>query len=232
MTKTSRTIVISVSVLFCGLVLPGDSARPSAKAQANKSVQAEDQHRDSRVLVEAFVVEVKLSALYDLGVSPIGQKPNSVSVESILECLRNDDWAQVTEGAKLALGQQQRGSTKVTERAYAERQRPVPASKGRPGAVARSLQSYDVGKSFDAQVSVRADGRIFVAFTFSQNTVDKAALESDAPPATMERDWSGSVCLEAGKPSIVGAVQDPQMAAFLIISADIRCKQDSNDLMF
>jgi hypothetical protein len=211
-------------VVFCGLLLPGDSAGPSAKAQANQSVQAEDPHKDSRVLVEAFVVEVKLSALYDLGVSPIGQKPNSVSVENILKCLLNDDWARVTAGTKLALSQQQRGSTEATETIYVPRQAPVPPGRGRPGTVSRSFESYSTEKTFDGQVSVRADGRIFVGFTFSQHTVDRAGLESDAPPARIERDWSGSVCLEAGKPSIVGAMQDEQMAAFLIISADIRCK--------
>ncbi len=224
MTRTSISIVILVGVVFCGLLLSGDSAGPSAKAQANQSVQAEDLYKDSRVLVEVFVVEVKLSALYDLGVSPIGQKPNSVSVENILKCLRNDDWAQVTAGAKLALGQQQRGSTKATETTYVQRETPVPAGRGRAGAVSRSFESYSIGKSFDAQVAIRPDSRIFVAFTFSQNTVDKAALESGAPPATITRDFSGSVCLEAGKPSIVGAMQNEQMAAFLIISADIGCK--------
>ena len=114
--------------------------------------------------------------------------------------------------------------TKATETIYVQRETPVPASKGRPGAVSRSVQSYDVGKSFDAQVSIRADSRIFVEFDFSQSTVDKAALTSDAPPATIRRDWSGSVCLEAGRPSIVGAVQNEQMAAFLVISADIKSK--------
>ena len=211
-------------MVFCGLLLPGDSAGPSAKAQARQKVQAEDPYKDSRVLVEAFVVEVKLSALYDLGVSPIGQKPDSVSVENILKCLRNEDWAQVTAGAKLALGQQQSGSTKASETTYVERRSPVPASRGRAGAVSRSFESYGIGKAFDAQVSVRADSRVFVAFTFSQNTVDKAALESDAPPATITRDFSGSVCLEAGRPSIVGAMQNEQVAAFLIVSADIRSK--------
>lgn len=224
MTRTSGIIAILVGVVFCGLLLPGDSAGPSAKAQAGQKLQTEDPYKDSRVLVEAFVVEVKLSALCDLGVSPIGQKPNSVSVENILKCLGNDDLAQVTAGAKLALGQQQRGSTKATETTYVERQRPVPAGKGRAGSVSRSFQSYSIGKTFDAQVTIRQDGRVFVGFTFSQNTVDKAGLESDAPPATITREWLGSVCLEAGKPSIVGAMQNEQVVAFLIVSADIRCK--------
>jgi len=224
MTRTSITIVILVGVVFCGLLLVGDSAGPSANAQARQKAEAEDPYKDSRVLVEAFVVEVKLSALYDLGVSPVGQKPNSVSVENILKCLRNDDCAQVTAGAKLALGQQERGSAKATETIYVERQRPVPASKGRSGAVSRSFQSYSTGKTFNARVAIRPDSRIFVEFDFSQSTVDKAALTGDAPPATLTRDFSGSVCLEEGKPSIVCAMQNERMTAFLIISADIRCK--------
>ena len=224
MTRTSKTIVILVGAAFCGLLLVRNSAGPTAEARAKEGIQAEDLYRDSRVLVEAFVVEVKLSALYDLGVSPIGQKPNSVSVENILKCLQKGDWAQVTAGAKLALGQQQRGSTKVAETTYVERRSPVPTSRGRAGAASRSFESYSIGKVFDAQVTIRPDSRVFVAFTFSQNTVDRAGLESDAPPATITRDFSGCVCLEAGRPSIVGAIQNEQVAAFLIVSADIRCK--------
>ena len=224
MTRTSKTIVILVGAAFCGLLLVRNSAGPTAEARAKESIQAEDLYRDSRVLVEAFVVEVKLSALYDLGVSPIGQKPNSVSAGNILKCLQDDDWAQVTAGAKVALGQQERGSVKATETIYLERQRPVPASKGRTGAVSRSFESCSIGKAFDAHATIRPDGRIFVAFTFSQNTLDRVGLESDAPPATIKRDFSGSVCLEAGEPSIVGAIQNEQVAAFLIILADIRCK--------
>jgi len=224
MTAISRRLVLLAGVVFCGLLMVCDSAGPVAEAQAKENVQPEEPYKHSRVLVEAFVVEVRLSALYDLGVNPIGQKPESVSVDNIQKCLRNKDWAQVTAGAKLALGQDRRGTTKSAEKIYVERQASIPAGRGRDGAVSTSLQSYSVGKSFSAQVNVSGDRRIFVEYDFGQNTLDEAELTSDAPPATKTRDWSGSVCLEAGKPSIVGAVQNEKMAVFLIISADMRCE--------
>lgn len=45
---------------------------------------------------------------------------------------------------------------------------------------------------------------------------------NDMPPTIITRQWSGTVSLEAGKPSIAGATQGEQKAVFLILCADIK----------
>ena len=220
MAKISRNIVILICVMSCVLYLAGHLVGPTAEAQAKKAEQVEDPYKNSTVLVEAFVVEVKLSALYDLGVSPIGQKPNSVSIENILKCLQDEDSAGVSTGAKVVLQQKQSASAESKETIYRERQAPIKVGSNR--VVSRSYQPYNISSSFGASVNILPDSRIFVSFDFNQFGVEKVASMNDVPPTTITRDWSGTVCLEAGKPSIAGATQGEQKAVFLILCADIK----------
>lgn len=222
MAKISRNIVILICVMSCVLFSAGHLVGPTAEAQAKKAEQVEDPYKNSTVLVEAFVVEVKLSALYDLGVSPIGQKPNSVSIENILKCLQDEDSAGVSTGAKVVLQQKQSASAESKETIYKEQQRPIKTREGRDMPVSRSYQSYNISSSFSALVNILPDSRIFVGFDFNQFGVEKVASMNDMPPTTITREWSGTVCLEAGKPSIAGATQDEQKAVFLILCADIK----------
>jgi len=220
MAKISRNIVILICVMSCVLFLAGHLVGPTAEAQAKKAEQVEDPYKNSTVLVEAFVVEVKLSALYDLGVSPIGQKPNSVSIENILKCLRDKESAQVSTGAKVVIQHKQSGSAESKETIYKERQAPIKVGSDR--VVSRSYQSYNISSSFSALVNILPDSRIFVGFDFNQFGVEKVASMNDMPPTTITREWSGTVSLEAGKPSIAGATQGEQKAVFLILCADIK----------
>lgn len=220
MAKISRNIVILICVMSCVLYSTGHLVGPTAEAQAKKAEQVEDPYKNSTVLVEAFVVEVKLSALYDLGVSPIGQKPNSVSIENILKCLQDEDSAGVSTGAKVVLQQKQSASTESKETIYRGRQVPIKVGSNR--VVSRSYQSYNISSSFRASVNILPDSRIFVSFDFNQFGVEKIASMNDVPPTTITREWSGTVCLEAGKPSIAGATQGEQKAVFLILCADIK----------
>lgn len=220
MAKISRNIVILICVMSCVLFLAGHLVGPTAEAQAKKAEQVEDPYKNSTVLVEAFVVDVKLSALYDLGVSPIGQKPNSVSIENILKCLQDEDSAGVSTGAKVVLQQKQSASAESKETIYRERQAPIKVGSNR--VVSRSYQSYNISSSFRASVNILPDSRIFVSFDFNQFGVEKVASMNDMPPTTITREWSGTVCLEAGKPSIAGATQGEQKAVFLILCADIK----------
>ena len=96
MSKISKSIVVLVAATLCMVLLAGHPVGPTAEAQAKQTPKAEDPHKNVCVLVEAFVVEADLSELYKQGVSPIGQKPDSVSVENILKCLEAKDIAQVT----------------------------------------------------------------------------------------------------------------------------------------
>jgi len=222
MSKISKSIVVLVAMVFCMAILAGRSIGPTAEAQAKQTPKAEDPHKNVCVLVEAFVVEVDLSSLYKQGVSPIGQKPNSVSVENILKCLEAKDIAQVTTGVKVAIHSGQHGEAKITETIYKKRQVAVPSNRKVSGAV--HYTNYDIGKTFSAIASFLPGEEILVSFDFSESTYRNITSSDETPPNTISREWSGAINLQAGRPAIAGATQNEDTAVFLIICVNIKDK--------
>jgi len=219
MSGISKSIVLLVTATLCISFVAGRSLGPAAEAQAKQAGKDEDPHQDVCVLVEAFVVEVDLSELYKQGVSPIGEKPDSVSVENILKCLRARDIGQVTTGVKVAIHSNQHGEAKITETIYVKRQVAIPSGRRVPENV--RYTNYDLGKTFGVIAYVRPGGEIFVNFEFIESTYRNITSTDETPPNTISREWSGSVNLHAGRPAIAGATQDEKSAAFLILCADI-----------
>lgn len=218
---------IKTVVVFCGLLLAGICTAPMVRAQSGGRVGEQnaepvrDKYEGSRILVEAFVVEVKLEALYASGVNPIGQEPNSVSIENIQRCLKNPDSGRVTVGAKAAARQGERASVELKETIYVEREKMVGKRPGGEADVQKVFDSYEANKRFSIEVSAEADGGIRTGFAFEQRTLGKIPDDNERPPHRITRNWSGHVTLDPDKPSIVGAEQDEQKAAFLILCAHI-----------
>jgi len=222
MAKISKSVVFLALVAFCALLLTGHPLGPTAGAQPQQAQPVEDPYKDATVLVEAFVVEVKLSALYDLGVSPISERPNSVSIEDVLKCLKDKDNAQVTAGAKVNTARGEQGQTKSTQTRHFEREHIVPSARGDRSPVSRKVsQSYDIGTQFAVTTFIKPDRRIGTHFTFSQNTLDLFPTQ-DREPDFVTREWEGTALLEADRPSIVGATQSEQETVFLILCAHIK----------
>lgn len=218
MARISKSILVLAIAVFCALLLGVHIIGSIVEAQPRQSRQIEDPQQETGVLVEAFVVEVKLSALYDLGVSPIGKKPNSVSVGNILECLGGKDLGQVSTGAKLALHPNSSGTAKITETVYVERQSsPAGGGNARRPVSAKSYVGCNAGWSFTGSASVRPSGRVLVQFDFSQTTYEDMDSGRQMPPGTAQRDFSGAAYLLTGEPAIVGAAQDEETAVFLIL---------------
>jgi hypothetical protein len=222
MSKILRNIFIIVCIISCVSIAAGPIVKPNVRAQAKKAELIEDPYKDSTILVEAFVVEVRLSALYDLGVSPIGEKPSSVSIDNILRCLQDEDNARIISGAKVAIKQRERGTTESEQRIYlGQRSTKTNEGSNRPTA-SRAPRSYQFSKSFQASVNIIAPNRIFVSFGYNENAMDMVSAKDGMPPNTIDWQWTGTACLERGKASIVGATQDEKKAVFLILCADIR----------
>ena len=216
MAKISKSILALIALTIC-IVLPASySAGPAVIAQVQQAEKTEEPRQNMCVLVEAFVVEVDLSELYEQGVSPIGQKPNSVSIKNILKCFEAGTIAQVTTGVKVAVPSGHRGEAKIRETIQ---QIPVPNGRKVPGPV-RYLK-YEIGKTFVATASVLPSGEILISFDFSESTYRNITSTNDTPPNAISREWSGTVNLNGGRPAIAGATQNEETAVFLILCADI-----------
>ena len=96
MKKTAK-LILSAGILLGTLFIAG--ANSTENNQANSQQQAA-QAEYPKVMVQAFLAEVKLEALYKQGVNPLGQKPKSVTVENILDCLKDKDKAKIVTGVK------------------------------------------------------------------------------------------------------------------------------------
>lgn len=216
-TQISKKSIALAYFMICAVLLTGISYATTADKVVK---QEEDKYKDSTVLVEAFLVEVELDALYKSGVSPIGQKPNSVSIKSILQCL-NKNKAKVITGAKVAAKQREDGKTELTGTEYVKREKSVKGPEGK--AIKQAFfDPYSVGISFSARVFVKSESTLEVSFTFEQTGLD--LLEGDIPPQKFERTWANTVSLKVGEPTIVGATQDKKTAHFLVICAHIENK--------
>lgn len=222
MAKIARSIAALAVAVFCIVLLAGYANGPAAEIPSLQAGKTEEAYQKTCILVEAFVVEVRLSSLYELGVSPLGQKPNPISVDNLLNCLNAKDVGQVTSGVKVSLHSKVSGKAKITETTYLERQTPIPAGRRtNDSVVSKSYRNYDIGNQFDASAAVGADGGILVDFQFSQSTYRNVPSSNETPVNTVNRQWSGTAHLKAGEPAIAGATQNQETAAFLVLCAHI-----------
>jgi hypothetical protein len=233
MTRQSKVGLALIFVLAGAVVLIGGSpaasqrqvrppvVRPTTTRDRNPDEQAEDPYADIGVLVESFVIEIDLSALYEMGVSPLGQAPHAVSVENILECLKDPDTATVVTGAKaVGVHRSQQGRMRQSKTTYRAKTRVVNTSQGPRETV--DYSPYENGQSFEVWPSFLSEDTIALRYDFTYSGVrGEQQSGGEAPPDSVSWSWNGSVSVTAGKPLIVGATQDEDSAVFLILTAHI-----------
>jgi hypothetical protein len=157
------------------------------------------------------MVQARLSSLRSLGVPQISEGCKSVSAEHILKLLKTTDAAVVTAGAKVAVGHKDKAETKSTTRQL--------IITGPPDKKVVKREYVNVGTQFAAIAEVRRDDKIFVDMEFENSTIEERHGGDDSGMA-VERQWSSSVYVQAGKPILVGAIQDKEIATFLIVTAN------------
>ena len=186
------------------------SRRPPTRPNIVRRIPPEDPHKNSIIMLETFMVEVRLSALRSLDVPAISKGDDFVTAEHITKLIKTTDAAAVTSGAKLALAQANKASTQSTTRKaiYTD----PPNNK--------KIEYIEVGTSFTAIAEIRKE-KVFAELEFEYSGIVKADKNTDALPQIAERNWTSTVCLKPGEPNIVGATQDKESTAFLIVTANI-----------
>jgi hypothetical protein len=223
----SKALVATMAVgcmLLCTLLWAADSGgnRAMRAPQSAQPQEAQGPYANSRVLVEAFVVKVDLPALYEMGVSPLGERPQSVTVQHILKYLKARNNAGILAGAKVAVRNGEKSETAGQQTAYHETRH---TDKG--GASARSFTPYDSGETFTANARVVSEGVIAVGYSFNLSTffIERGAQtesqDDQVPPRKAHWSWSGDATLEAGRPIIAGSTQEDDSVIFLILVAHL-----------
>ena len=228
MTKRSKLGFLVLCALAGAVLLLGGSPAVSQRQPRIAVVrdrtpdeQPPDPYLNAAVLVEAFVVQVDLSALYEMGVSPLGQEPHAVSVNNILACLKDTDKATVLAGAKaVGLHQSQKGQVGQRETTYRKRSKTVSTNQASTNTV--EYRPYDSGQNFEVWPTLLSDTMVRLQYEFAYSGVQNAQRNDwDAPPDTVSWSWEGPVSMNVGEPAVVGAAQNEDSAVFLILTAHI-----------
>ena len=180
-------------------------------------------YENTSVLVEAFVVRVSTAAVAELGVNPIGQAPEGISILKILACLTDPEKGRVISGVKVTALHNNRSKIQNGETLYVKREtgRQTVTKQGPVAGSEISIDPYDTGRIFSIIPHIRTDGKIRVESTFSYSGIIKNE-DPMIPPAKIGYDWTGAVTADSGKPVIASAVQDEENVTFLILTATIQ----------
>lgn len=187
------------------------SRRPPTRQDIVRRIQPVDLHKESVIRLEAFMVEVRLSALHSQGAPQISQGDDFVSAEQILKLMNTTDAATVTTGAKLSLAQANKAETQSTTRKAIYTDPPNNTKK----------EFIDVGTSFTAAAEIRKE-KVFAELEFQYSDTVKTDKNADTIPQIVERKWTSTICLKPGEPTLVGATHDKDTGAFLIVTANIK----------
>ncbi len=213
MLQKKKTIVIVLAGMCClGTAFCADKAEKQPDSFINTSV-----------LVEAFMVRVSTEALTELGVNPIGQAPEGISILKILSCLDDLDKAEVVSGAKVNCRHNDESRVNNEDTFYVKKEL-INTAMGKQGPVeSKSVRfdAYSSGKTFEARPRIQSEGSIRLGSQYSYTGLI-GNEDSMIPPTQISYDWRGVLVLRSGVPAIASATQDDKTVIFLILVATIQ----------
>lgn len=222
MFKISKLAVILTGLFLCVSCHKAISNEPNQPCQAKAAAVEQKQqnpYENSRILVEAFLVEVKLDALYNSGVSPLGGKGKSAAAENITAILKNKDNGKVVTGAKVFISNGERGRSNEEKSIQVPQEHKIIIPNQTEPQITRNFLGFKVVTNFSADGTIEQDGKIKVNFSFDQSTFKKNQKETETSFDVISRIFQSNAIFETGKPTIVGETQDEDSAIFLIITA-------------
>jgi hypothetical protein len=181
-----------------------------------------DPYENISVLVEAFLVRVSTEALAEVGVNPIGQSPEGISVLKILSCLDDVEEGEVISGSKLMTRHGSRSGMSNRDTFYIKREK-INIRQTPEGPLETKdvrFESYESGVRFEVNPRVQEDG-IWLNYEYSDSGVDENEDEM-SPPDMFGYDWEGNLSVRSGQPIIAGAAQNEDSVTFLILTATIQ----------
>lgn len=239
MLRNKEIIVSLLFVVFCFSTVWAEEAKetrtvrtrnPKTGKMVTKQVpvtvpKEADSFENTSVLVEAFMVEVSNDALAEVGVNPIGQAPDGISILKILACLNDTEKAEVISGTKAMACHNQ--STKISNNnTYyfkVEQGKEEEFRKPKPAVITRSftINSCDSDREFEVVPHIQKDDRIRLQANFSYSEMAENE-DQMIQPDEIRFVWRGVLAAESGKPVVAGAAQNDESVVFLILTATIQ----------
>ncbi len=212
MTRKLKGLIAIVSVGM--LIYFVSSANISVAEDAEIDVQ--EQFTGATISVEASLVTVELEALEEITDQLDITTLNSIPLDKIMQCIREDEGGEVISIVKLAVGNESVAEMNTEENVEEIRK----ISDEESGA--RNKRENHV--SFRVNPKIIDMNRIAVSFDFKQ-IASESALISESEVEEQEEivtkfEVSSEVVLRPGQPRIVGATKNDEVI-FLIMGVDI-----------
>lgn len=218
--KTSYCLILVVLAGVSLLAASDRPARPRGARRPEPTSREADPYANRTVLVEAFVVQMDLAALYGMGVNPLGQAPHSVSVANLLEYLQTGDKTNVLVGTKAAaLHGSGRNMATRSETSYYPKKRFMSTPDGKKERSDHT--AYEIGETLSITPTVVSERTAKVSYSFTYSGPRTAERPNEGPFDTVRWSWGGNTSLNVGQPRIVGATQDSEAAIFFVLTAHI-----------
>ncbi len=204
-----------IAIMSVGMLIYIMSSANTSVAE-DAEIDAQVQFAGATISVEASVVIVELEALEEITGESDTQTLNSISLDEILQCIREDEGGEVVSVVKLAVG-----SGIVAEMNTEENEE----EKGKnPEEETGERENRETHVSFRVTPEIIDMDKIAVSFDFKQIVSESTLFsESDAEEQqdrVTKFEVSSELVLRPGQPRIVGATKKDE-ATFLIMSVDI-----------
>ncbi len=181
------------------------------------------------VVVETYLVQVDMDALYGFGVAAVAQKDDeTVTVPRLVSCLADPDDGRVLDSTRVVMRSREHGQVDITSTEYiretSTRSGPVPktATRAVPAQSVR-FKAYDSGSTVKVTAyAVRAEyPKIRLELTYSYSGSVLPVTEDGVPRSTARYDQVTILELEDGKAVVAGSKQTGNRGLFLVVRASI-----------
>jgi hypothetical protein len=189
-------------------------SRSSAARRPSRIVDSNDPFMHDTVLVEAFVVDVDMSVLYEMGVDPLGQGSKAVCARHIQDYVAKEGPSAVIAATRVAV--RQHDVATVGETRYI----PVLQEDATTESEKKKTRYHHVKleKTFEADVSIVSDRRVRLGYRFSLNaSADVPKIARNETPGNRDWSWRGAVSTNFDELQIAASTQHGSQATFLLL---------------
>lgn len=205
---------------------PRDAARLATKAE-----QATEKAEDVplTVVVETYLVQVDMDALYGFGVAAVAQKADeTVTVPRLVSCLDDPANGRVLDSTRVVMHSRERGEVESTSTEYIREAITGKATLTKAGskpAPAESVRfrAYDSGTNVrvTSYAALAADPAIRLELSYNHSGWFLSETEAGAPPSTVQYELNTVFELEDGEAVVAGSKQTGKRGLFLVVRASI-----------
>jgi hypothetical protein len=201
--------------------------RPKPGAATKASEKAEDV--PLTVVIETYLVQVDMNALYGFGVAAVPQKADeTVTVPRLVSCLADLNDGRVLDSTRVVVYSRERGEIDSTNTEYVKQTstgrgsaamtptKPVPAQSVR-------FQSYSSGTTVRVtSYAVRSEyPKIRLELSYSHNGWFFSETEEGAPPSTIKYNLNTIFELRDGEAVVAGSKQTGNRGLFLVVRGSV-----------